>query len=131
MKRILEILLIGLFVTGCKPTYRDYSEEHDRVFQGYATGDVVTARESLLEDERVITKYEMARTSMDAKAARRVLYARLCAVSLHMGLTNDAHTYFEKVTGLKEDTNVIAQAEVVAAIERSDHQLQPRWRQKK
>jgi hypothetical protein len=131
MSRALSILALISLIFGCKPKWKDYSKEHDRVFAVYLTGDVAAARSALLEDEKITAEYEARSTPMDGKAARRVLYARLCAVSSHMGLTNDAQTYFEKFVALKENTNATTMAEVITAIERSEQEAQPKWRQQK
>lgn len=131
MTRALSILALSVLVFGCKPKWKDYSEEHDRVDAVYLTGDVAAARAALLEGEKITAKHEARGTPMDAKAARRVLYARLCAVSSHMGLTNDAQIYFEKFVALKENTNATTVAEVIAAIERCEKETQPKWRQPK
>jgi hypothetical protein len=131
MSRILPILALSFLIVGCKPKWSDYAKEHERVYQVYLTGDVASARAALFEEEKIIAKHEARGTRMDAKAARRVLYGRLCAVSSHMGLTNDAHVYFEKVVALKENTNAVTMAELLAGMERSDQEMQPKWRQQK
>jgi hypothetical protein len=131
MSRTLSILAISVLIFGCKPKWEDYSKEHDRVYVVYLTGDVAAARAALLENEKIIAKHEARGTPMDGKAARRILYGRLCAISSHMGLTNDALAYFDKFLATKENTNATTMAEVLAAIERSDQEARPLWRQQK
>lgn len=132
--RYLPFLLIAAVFAACKPDplagYREYSKEDDAVYQIYLTGDVAAARSALLEEEKIVAKYE-AKGAIDGRACRLVLYGRLCAVTAHMGLTNEALACFDKYLASKENTNGITMADVIAAIERSDQEKPPRWRQQK
>lgn len=132
MFRAISILALATLITGCKPTWKDYTKESDRIFQGYLTGDVATAKAALLAEEKLIAKHETAgNKALDVKAAHRLNYARLCAVNEWMGLTNEARVYFDKSIALKENTNAVTMAELIAAIERSERDTQPKWRQQK
>jgi hypothetical protein len=132
MFRAVSILVFACVITGCKPTWEDYSKEEDKFVQAYLTGNVATAKAALLEKEKLIARHEAAgNKGLDVKAARLGTYARLCAVNEWMGLTNEARVYFDKVIALKDNTNAVTMSEVIAAIERSDRETQPKWRQQK
>src|SRR5688572_30722023 len=97
MTRASISLLWCVLLLGCTPTYKDYGRDADRVFQGYLTGDVHTAKAALLAEERVVAEHEKRRTrGVDFRTARMINYMQLCSISAYMGQTNDANAFLQK-----------------------------------
>lgn len=135
MRVVLSCFLLVCVFAGCKPTARDFLIESGRVFQPYVTGDVRAAKVALLAEERVIARFEAARTpGYDFHHAYLCTYGRLCAVHLHLGDTNEARSYFQRAITHRNSKRSFSTGEVtmeslVESISQLDVQLNPKWRQ--
>jgi len=121
----------GIALSGCAPTYEDYARENDVAFQGYMTGNVHTAKAALLQQEKIIAKHEAkGNRGVDYRATRLILYGHLCGISLHLGQTNEAQKYFVKYAKAKNDKTITFN-ELIAAAEKHDQMLKPKWKEKR
>jgi len=131
MKRLLSFLVLSFLLAGCRPTYKDWSQDWNRVFQGYMTGDVVTAKAALLQEEKLVAEHEArGNRGVDFVVVRTVLYTQLCGISDYMGQTNDARLYYQKYLAVSPK-NTKTYAELIAADKKEDDLLKPKWRERK
>ena len=132
MRHSLLFIAVIVLLTGCKLNWKDFTTESDRAFESYLTGDANAAKSALLEQERIIAKHEAAgNRDVNYRQARLILYARLCAVTSHIGQTNEAQEYFRKAMAHRDLTNAVTMTELIASIERSDRETKPKWRQQR
>jgi hypothetical protein len=135
MRLVLPAVLLVSLLTGCKPTVHDFMLESRQAFQPYVTGDVQVAKSALLAEEKVIAKYEAARTSgFDAHGAYIITYARLCALHLYMGETNQAQEYFQRAIAHRRlksyaPTGEVTMDVLLTSIKDLDATINPKWRQ--
>ena len=132
---MIPAILFVCILAGCRPTTREFLKESEQVFQPYVTGDIQAARAALLAEERVITKYEAARTrDYDFHLAYLVTYGRLCAVHLQLGDTNQAREYFQRAIAHRKLMRSTSAGEVTMEgllqdISKLDAPFNPKWRQ--
>ncbi len=131
MPRAPALLFFAILLSGCRPTYEDWSRDNQAVFRGYMTGDVQTAKAALLAEEKLVAKHESrGNVGVDFRAVRTVLYTQLCGVCQHMGQTNEAKFYFQRYreTGATNETSFEG---LLAAAKKGDELLKPKWREQK
>jgi hypothetical protein len=131
MQRAVQLLALTILLSGCRPTYEDWSRENHAVFQGYMTGDVHTAKAALLEEEKLVARHSARRNpGVDFQAVRTVLYTELCGISQHMGQTNEAKAYFHKYLENSPKKDMTFDG-LLAAAKKGDELLKPKWREQK
>jgi len=124
-------------LTACKPTVHDFMIESGQAFQPYVTGDVQVAKAALLAEERVIARYEAARTSgFDIHGAYLINYGRQCALHSHLGDTNQAQEYFRRAIAHRNlksyaPTGEVTMEILLTSISNLDATINPKWRQEK
>jgi len=124
-------------LTACKPTVHDFMLEDVQVMQGYATGSVQVAKEALLAEEKLIDKYQAARTSgFDFHGAHLINQGRLCALHFHLGETNQAQEHFRRALAhrsLKSNspTGEVTLEILLTSIRDLDATITPKWREEK
>ena len=128
MKRLLPCLLFSIFLVGCKPSYQDWKQDWDKIFEGYLTGDAPTAKAALLQEEKLLAEYQAhGNREVDYVEVRTFLYTKLCGVCDYLGQTNDAVKYFTKYSEVSP-INDKTYDELVALAKNSDKQYHLKWR---
>jgi hypothetical protein len=133
LKRHLASTLTVLLM-GCQRDWVDFAIENDHAFQLYLTGDATAARTALLEQERTITKYETAEDRKTGYRWRYILYGRLCAVTRHLGQTNEAQEYYNKAMAILQifnATNAYTMIELTEDMERMGRKTKREQRQQR
>jgi hypothetical protein len=131
MTRLAISSLFFALLLGCTPTYQDYLRDSDRVFRGYLTGDVRTAKAALLAEEKIIADHEARGTrGVDFPMARRMVYMQLSGLSAYMGQTNDANAYLQRFIEVSGKREVTLQ-HLIVLHEKQNQELKPKWRQQK
>jgi hypothetical protein len=134
-KRCAVVLLaIAFAFVACRPTYKDFNKDTGGTHRRYLTGTAEEAKVALLEEEKIIAKHELAgNRDIDFARARQILYARLCAVTVHLGQTQEAAEYLNKSAAQKliygGNTNGFTVEAVVSSIERADRDA--KWMKQK
>lgn len=131
----LPTILLATILTACKPTVHDFMLESGQALQPYVTGDVHAAKSALLAEEKVIAKYEAARTSgFDFHGAYLINYGRVCALHSHLGETNQAQDYFQRAIAHRRlktyaPTGEVTMEILLTSIRNLDATINPKWRQ--
>ena len=130
MFRAFVFLCLSLLLTACgRPSYNDYAREDTPLLHAFMTGNLQTARDALLAQEKLLEKHEsLGNRGIDYLGARQVLYGNLCGLCVHLGNTNEAKSYFRKYVANSPNKN-ISFDELIAAAEKHHRRINPKWMQ--
>jgi hypothetical protein len=111
-----------------------YSDQLNRMYEGYLSPDPKLAEQALLEHETTIRKWEKQGVrGLDYPYIYRLTESRLLTVYVHTGEEQKAQRTYQSLTNimaLSHTSQVWSMQEVVADVEEAETNLPVLWRKK-
>jgi hypothetical protein len=127
-------LMLLLGCQGQRAGMDAYSDQLNRMYEGYLSPDPKLAEQALLEHETTIRKWEkQGLRGLDYPYIYRVTESRLLTVYVHTGEEQKAQRTYQSLTNimaLNHTSHVWSMQEVIADVEGAETNLLVLWRKK-